>query len=780
MSLRIGIVVAVITTVLGCPGGAAGVSARGEPISWRVDKAPFALHLLRDDVRFLSQALGPAPPGRRLGYRLWTGQDHSVTRLLGEETMPDGTRYLLGTDEPGRQAVLEVRPRPEGIAVSWRLEPGEGVMTISDSFRASPREHFTGTGARPTGVDLRRRIVPIKVWNACRSNIAVPFFVSSRGWGLRVIGSTVGRVAFPGAIEADQRCELGTTGCPVASAVSAVQVCIAAARLDYELFTGEPLEITRSFSRATGLPMLPRPAELAAMQWRDEVKSPTELVQDAARLRKLGIPLGWVILDNPWEQCGAGTLSFGSRVGDPRSVVRELKRQGVKLMIWIAPYIRAECVPGPYSPRSLTGAPGSFRAVDLTDPLARATFEAQLQALVQLGVRGFKGDRGDEIDLERVPLHGGSGTELHNEYARLFSESATAVLRRAGGDYAAIFRAATVGSSHVTPGFWAGDQHGSWDGLEEAISLTATASASGFPVFGTDIGGYKSAGLTAEIFARWAGFAAITPVFEVGGQGLNGTPWALGSRAVSALRRSAILHYELFPHLYELLRIASRTGSPALRPLALQYPHDERAWGAQSELLVGPHLLAAPVTRPGTRADVYVPEGDWVDVWHGTTVDGPAEVARPTPLDELPLYLAAGSAIPFDLRTPGIWRAPWRLNDLGRTGRAGWLVAPGRAVTRGAAGSAGQLRVRRRAHRLELQLSGAPRETQVLLLGVREAESVTIAGRPAGRASSAAALRARRTGWLTTARPVPGLMLKLAPRSGRATATIELGAAKAS
>ena len=115
--------------------------------------------------------------------------------------------------------------------------------------------------------------------------------------------------------------------------------------------------------------------------------------------------------------------------------------------------------------------------------------------------------------------------------------------------------------------------------------------------------------------------------------------------------------------------------SPALHSAQ---PADDRSWSADLEFLVGDDLLVAPVTTASGNAHrVYLPPGDWVDVARGTRHAGGHTIRRPTPLDELPLYLRAGTAVPFNARTPGIWSDPWRINDLRRPGRAGWLLAPG-------------------------------------------------------------------------------------------------------
>ena len=117
---------------------------------------------------------------------------------------------------------------------------------------------------------------------------------------------------------------------------------------------------------------------------------------------------------------------------------------------------------------------------------------------------------------------------------------------------------------------------------------------------------------------------------------------------MDGLHDAAVLHYELFPYLYGLLQARQ----PVLRPLGYGYPADPGSWAATYELLVGPDLLASPVTGPGTTPTVYLPPGP-VDrpVQRG---GGPGRDARSRArrrCAQFPLYARAGAVIPFNLRT---------------------------------------------------------------------------------------------------------------------------------
>ena len=89
-----------------------------------------------------------------------------------------------------------------------------------------------------------------------------------------------------------------------------------------------------------------------------------------------------------------------------------------------------------------------------------------------------------------------------------------------------------------------------------------------------------------------------------------------------------------------------RTGLPLMRPLAFDDPGDARAWDHPLQYRLGPDLVVAPVTEPGaTSWDVYLPEGEWADVWTGEVPRGSPTVE--TPIERIPVFvrLAAASSI---------------------------------------------------------------------------------------------------------------------------------------
>lgn len=775
---RLGIAVACALVVLGVTVvQALPEQASGSEAAWHVDEAPFRLHL-RAGAHTVSEAPGSSPAvGTRLSYRLVDGTVHAATTLRSRRSIARGTRYLVGTDEPGRTIRVDVQTTATGTQVTWQPQPATNVEMLTESLAASAREHFVGSGERGDRVDLARSLEPLKVWNACRSNKPAPFLVSSAGWGLLLRTDAVGRLSFPMAVDgADFRCELGTSPCPLASGVAAVQVCVKAPRMRYVVLSGTPRQILEKRAGTVGTPLMPPRSLFALIQWRDVVAGAGQLLDDARRVRELGIPLGWVILDNPWERGGCvGALAFDpERFPDPAGTIRSLRSEGVRLMLWVSPYVRAGCAAA--GDAVVPGVEDGLDAIDLSAAATREALSARLAALLRLGVAGFKADRGDEIDFEYRGLAGGSGTALHNRFA-LFFARAVAGARDGGPPLPALFRAASPGSERVVTGFWGGDQPSTFDGLRQAVRRGLTAGLAGYSTWGSDIGGYGGEEVTAELVVRWAQFGALSPVMEIGGKGANAHFWDLGPAAISGVRDAVRLHYELHPLQWELAREAAATGVPIMRPLAVEFPGDEAAWTVDDEVMLGSSLLAAPVVEPGTSREVYLPAGTWIDLGTGASRTGPVRFVRRTPLAELPLYLRTGSAVPVALRLP-IWSAPWKADDLVRSDRVAWVVASPRdgGVVRASTAADGTVRMRRSGRRIEISVETAKREAQVVLVGVAGAERVAVDGTAIPRAADEAALRSMRSGWLLRTGTTPGIVLKLPGRSARAGAVIELSA----
>jgi alpha-D-xyloside xylohydrolase len=217
-------------------------------------------------------------------------------------------------------------------------------------------------------------------------------------------------------------------------------------------------------------------------------------------------------------------------------------------------------------------------------------------------------------------------------------------------------RSVTTGANGI--GFlWGGDNEASFsidNGLPTVVTAGISAGLSGMPLWGADIGGYLGRPDTPNtlLLQRWTEFAAFTPMMEVMSS-KNIVPWTFDKNsppgttpALDTYKKFAILHMSLFPYRYAAAQTAVKTGIPPIRALVLDYQDDLKARTIKDEYLFGPDLLVAPVIDENTSRVVYLPTGDWINLFTGEAVTGPKTLVVEAAPDTIPVYARRGAILP--------------------------------------------------------------------------------------------------------------------------------------
>ncbi len=79
------------------------------------------------------------------------------------------------------------------------------------------------------------------------------------------------------------------------------------------------------------------------------------------------------------------------------------------------------------------------------------------------------------------------------------------------------------------------------------------------------------------------------------------------------------LHEYLTPYIKEYSADACETGMPVMRPLALIWQSDKNTYDIDDEYMFGDAFLVAPVLDEYYKRDIYLPEGEWLDLSTGET-----------------------------------------------------------------------------------------------------------------------------------------------------------------
>ena len=158
---------------------------------------------------------------------------------------------------------------------------------------------------------------------------------------------------------------------------------------------------------------------------------------------------------------------------------------------------------------------------------------------------------------------------------------------------------------------------------------TSAATTPSAPASTSKPGATEEERLTPELLTRWIELGALVPVMRTKRSGI----------AIPSYTRPQVFDPGQLPRL-----AADDRAAPPAQPLPARgrrraprqraarspatsccaYPELARARAADDQYLLGPDLLAAPVTAPGRRSrSVWLPPGRWVDWWRSASFDEP-------------------------------------------------------------------------------------------------------------------------------------------------------------
>jgi hypothetical protein len=102
-----------------------------------------------------------------------------------------------------------------------------------------------------------------------------------------------------------------------------------------------------------------------------------------------------------------------------------------------------------------------------------------------------------------------------------------------------------------------------------------------------------------------------------------------------------------------MARTTFEEGLALCRPLYYDYPEAPEAYEFKEEYMFGDQMLIAPVTNEVNPEDGYadvslwLPEGEWLEYETGEMLQGGKTYQRRFTMDEYPVYVKAGSIIPY-------------------------------------------------------------------------------------------------------------------------------------
>ena len=529
------------------------------------------------------------------------------------------------------------------------MRRNDGMSFINVGLNLSVGELVYGLGERFTQFVKNGQVIDI--WNedgGTSSEIAyknIPFYMTNRGYGVFV--NNPGKVSFEVASEK----------------VEQVQFSVMDEELEFFIIYGpDPKDILRKYTLLTGRPAIP-PA------WSFGLWLSTSFTTDYDEktingilegMEKRDIPLSVFHFDCFWmkEFQWCNFEWDKDMFPDPEGMLGRLKKKGLKICVWINPYIAQksplfkEGKEKGYLLRDKKGNvfqwnrwQAGMALVDFTNPEAALWFQTKLEKLLDMGVDCFKTDFGERIPVEVEYFDNSDPQKMHNYYTYLYNKCVfDLLLEKRGKGEAVVFARSATATCQQFPVHWGGDCTAQYISMAESLRGGLSLASSGFGFWSHDIGGFESQS-SPDIYKRWIAFGLLSSHSRLHGSTSYRVPWNYDEESCEVLNFFTRLKCSLMPYIFDKACEVNETGIPLMRPMQLEFPKDYACDYLERQYMFGDKLLISPVFSENHRTVFYLPQGCWTHLLSNEKIDGGKWIEKEYDYFSLPLFVRENSIL---------------------------------------------------------------------------------------------------------------------------------------
>ncbi len=464
-------------------------------------------------------------------------------------------------------------------------------------------------------------------------------------------------------------------------------------QIDYYFIKGQNGDdVISGYRELTGKsPIMPKWA-MGLWQSRQRYKSQDELVGVVKEYRKRNIPFDNIVLDwFYWPEDKWGDHDFNPEFWpNPEKMMEDIHAMNSHIMISVWPkfYVGTKnyelfkekgwLYMNNIELGNLDWVGKGYKNTfyDAYNPEARKVFwEGMNEKLFSKGIDAWWMDATEpdvhsnvttqERKETMTPNYFGTGEEYFNAYSLFQSKGVYEGQRGTNPDQRVFIltRSAFAGQQRYATATWSGDIVTRWEDLSDQIAGGINMALSGIPYWTTDIGGFalerrymnpSAADLKEwrEINTRWYQYGVFCPLFRIHGEYPFREIYNLAPENSTEYKSMVYydqLRYRLMPYIYSLAGGTYHENGTIMRGLVMDFTNDPKVNNIADQFMFGKAFMVCPVSKYEQRErSVYLPAGNgWYDFYTGKFIEGGQSFNAPAPLDRVPLFVKAGSIIPF-------------------------------------------------------------------------------------------------------------------------------------